>query len=689
MKKFKKVTVGLIVAAGVSCLGGAVACTGERPDYYQLTFEGSGFDYVLQDSLASFESGGRVKEGLEVKFTLSVGDTVVGTPVVYLNDEEIHPEDGVYSFVMDGDKVVKAEGLSNVYTVTLDRYERVLGADGYVREERRLHYTDENGNRLGDEVRVHEGESLKFKLDVSTYYKQSGYNVSRNTEVLEPDENGVYTLENVTSNATVTVANLVQEESFATAQEGHFGTGTAEDPFQISKPIDLYYMAVLVNSEFYSTTYNFRHFKLMNDIDMGGEQLFVIGDTSIETAVFCGTFDGDGHTISNFYITDEVIDQTTYENEFLPFVGMFGEVMPTMDSPAVIKNVNLADYEVRVHTAAAGSSTFAGSLVGYGIGAQISNCHSVRKNENAKMQNSFIALGDDDKMIYMGGLVGLLQAAYNQSGRNVITYDSFVSSCSTDTDLHGLGSPRSMGGVVGYMVSSDESAIAYAVNCYSKGSISGGMHCGGIVGTLGRYSTVINCYSSSDVNAKNGVDSVLLNADYRGAYAGGIVGYAEEDTVVYGCYSANQKLSASSTAFPNYSKTGKFVGENREAGYVSKETAAVVLFNNSTESYENLGWSENDWDLTGSLPALKGGNAQRTVALTVKNGANEVVSTSKSGESYSPLHAWYSDDSTELDEYVTSGSRRGWGLYFDEQLTVKAPYGYVPVGDTTLYTGLA
>ncbi|MDE6558243.1 MAG: hypothetical protein K2K39_03945, partial [Clostridia bacterium] len=27
--------------------------------------------------------------------------------------------------------------------------------------------------------------------------------------------------------------------------------------------------------------------------------------------------------------------------------------------------------------------------------------------------------------------------------------------------------------------------------------------------------------------------------------------------------------------------------------------------------------------------------------------------------------------------------------YFDEQLTVKAPYGYVPVGDTTLYTGLA
>lgn len=689
MNKFKKITVGLIVAAGVSCLGGAVACTEDKPDYYKLTFEGSGFDYVLQDALASFESGGKVKEGLEVKFTLSLGATTIGSPVIYLNDEEIQPENGVYSFVMDGDKVVKAEGLTNLFTVTLDRYERVLGADGYVREERRLHYTDEDGNVLDDEVRVPEGGTLKFKLDVSSYYKQSGYNVSRNTEIVEPDENGVYTLENVTSNATVTVENLVQEESFATAKEGHFGTGTAEDPFQISKPIDLYYMAVLVNSEFYSTTYNFRHFKLMNDIDMGGEQLFVIGDTSIDTAVFCGTFDGDGHTISNFYITDEVVDQETYENEYLPFVGLFGEVVPTLNAPAVIKNVNLADYEVRIHTASAGSSTFAGSLVGYGIGVQISNCHSVRKDENAKMQNSFIALGDDDKMIYMGGLAGLLQAAYNQSGRNIITYDSFVSSCSTDIAMHGLGSPRSVGGVVGYLVSSDESAIAYAVNCYSKGDISGGMHCGGIVGTLGRYSTVINCYSTSAVNANNGVDSVLLNADYRGAYAGGIVGYAEEDTVVSGCYSANQTLSAASAAFPKYAKTGEFVGDFRAAGYVSKETSAVVLYNNSTETYENLGWNEDDWDFEGDLPGLKGGSAQRTVALTVKNGANEIISTSKTGEGYAPLHAWYSDNQTELDEYVTSGGSRGWGLYFDEQLTVKAPYGYVPVGDVTLYTGLA
>ena len=42
MNKFKKAMLGLVAAAGVSCLCGAAACT--APKYYQLIFEGPGID---------------------------------------------------------------------------------------------------------------------------------------------------------------------------------------------------------------------------------------------------------------------------------------------------------------------------------------------------------------------------------------------------------------------------------------------------------------------------------------------------------------------------------------------------------------------------------------------------------------------------------------------------------------------
>ncbi|MDE7401545.1 MAG: hypothetical protein K2N17_05790 [Clostridia bacterium] len=695
MNKFKKAMLGLVAAAGVSCLCGAAACT--APKYYQLIFEGSGIDYVLQDRLAEFENGGTVKKGVEVRFTVSLGASTIGEPVISLSDgTTLTPdENGVYSFIMNRETKVSASGLNGIYTLTLDKFEEVLGSDGeYRREERWITYLDEKGNELGDEVRLEGGSNFKFKLDISPYYVQS-CSVNCGYEVLEPDKNGVYTVEDITSDSTVRVSGLVQEDNFFFRKD--CGSGTEEDPFLLSRPIDMFYLAVVVNDDYY-VDLRTKHYKLATDIDMQGAQMFVIGDGSNDSAAFMGTFDGNGKTISNFFITDEVINQENYQNEYLTAVGLFGNAVPTTASPVVIKNLTLKDYEVRVHPGESQTRSFSGSLVGSGIGVQITNCHA---------DGDIIAFGDDNQIIFTGGLAGYLQAAYvNLDSSTTVAYDSFVRSCSTNVNIEGTGSPRSAGGLVGYLVSANTNAIGYVVNSYSTGNIYGAMHAGGIVGTLGRYSSITNCYSTSIVSASNTISSALVSSDYMVAYAGGIAGFADEDSAIVSCYVANGKLSANSVHGSIYEDTGKaydgVIGHSAEKGAIAVNSSSAVLYNNQSKRSgataamftETLGWSEYDWIFTGDLPTIQPVARilyeKRELTVNVRAVWGDFQRTySYEVSERPPIHDWYSH---VLPEYETNGlgDKLSWGYYFDTALTKKVPYGFVPaVKQTTLFVDFA
>ena len=486
-------------------------------------------------------TGGTVKEGVEVKFSLVLATNKTGNAVVKLNGETLQPVgDNLYSFIMTGDSKVEVTGINTVYDLTLGKYEKKIDATGQdYTEERRVTYLDENGKELGEHFKVEGGSDFKFKLRVSSYYIKKkdtdgnpvyeddpnyanaklAYTVRYNYEILEPDANGVYTIKNITDSKDVDILGLEQEPSFVEREDG--GSGTESDPFILKRPIDLFTMAALVNSSMY-TNYGGAYYKLAEDVDMDGEQMFVVGDASSNTAMFYGHFDGNGKTVSNFYITDEVIDQTEFTEAYLPYVGFFGYATASRDSAAVIKDLHLKDYRVNVHPAAAGAPSYAGSLVGFGIGVQVSGC---------SVENGTVtAIGDDNQMIYMGGVIGLMQAAYNANGGNggnVLTFDSYLSSTwAKNISVQGTGSPRSAGGLVGYAVSSDINAISYIVNCSVTGSVSAGMHVGGVVGTLGRFSTVTNSYSKCDLSADNGING-LVPAEYMCAFAGGIAGFAE------------------------------------------------------------------------------------------------------------------------------------------------------------------
>ncbi|MDE7379942.1 MAG: hypothetical protein K2N14_02715 [Clostridia bacterium] len=741
MNKFKKIMVGAVVVAGVACLGGAAACAQKAPKYYNLSFEGN-VEFVMHDALAVpdennnvFESG-TVKEGVEVKFSLVLAANSKGTPVVTLNGEPLQPVgENLYSFIMSRDSKVEVTGVNTVYDLTLGKYEKLKDEYGNeYKEERRVTYLDENGKELPDNFKVEEGSDFKFKLKVSSYYIKKkdkdgnpvyeddpayasaklAYTVKYNYEILEPDANGVYTIKNITSNNDVDIIGLEQEPSFTQREDG--GNGTETDPYLLKRPIDLFTVAGLVNSDYYTNFGGF-YYKLANDIDMDGEQMYVIGDGTSNTAMFYGHFDGNGKTVSNFFMTDEVINQEDFTRAYLPHMGFFGNVFPSIEEAAVIKDLHLKDYRIDVHPGAAAEQFAAdedvacvGSLVGFGVGAQISGC---------SVENGTItASGDDNQMIYMGGMIGLMQSYYSNQAVPV-AYNSFVSSSAAiNISMEGTGSPRSTGGIAGYAISADINSISYIVNCSVTGSISSGMHVGGIVGTLGRFSTVTSCYSDCDISAYNGIVGDFMPTEYICAYAGGIAGFAEADTVVALCYSACDKklMDAFSEQNSSYANTDELVGgkaaKKKTANgdmaddSMATDSAEVILYNNklaaSGDNFDvltgTLGWNTADWEWNSKdgAPAVKynGGDRKISVKVYYKDSTESHEFSKNLSASHAPVYSWYNDKNMPeyltSEDYFTSHSGRSWGYYFDAECTQKVPYGFVPTAAVTnLYVGYA
>lgn len=716
MNKFKKIVAGIAVSVGIGCLAGAGACAG-APKYYDLTFDSAGVDIIMLGDLAELDekgnpfdaiSGGKVQAGTEVRFTVSLGSNVAGTAKITVDGTEITPnEQGEYVFVIKKNSEVKVEGVSALYQLNLRCAERVQTQTGtYEYEERMFEYTDESGKTLGDTVTVREDEDFKFKLNVTPYYIRqnsagaTAYSVICGTQELVADANGVYTVTGVAEvpeeGLDVYVSGMEQEEPFANRE--NCGSGTEEDPYLISRPIDMFYIAALTNLDRYNYIYGRAYYKMVADIDMEGSQMFVIGDSSTgdsgTPASFGGHFDGNGHTIKNFYITDEVTEQESFEQAHLPFVGLFGYLNATEISSVEIKNLTLENCELRVNTALAEETSYAGMVAGYGIGAEITGCNV----KNAEIS----VVGSDSYQTFVGGIAGVLQAAYGTTRRgSIVTYDSFAKACNvTDVDISGTGSLRVAGGITGYLLSSDINAISYAVNCTVTGDVNGGINTGGVAGIAGRFASIGNCYVSALVSASNSGEQ--FNEQFSYAYAGGIVGSADEDSVIYSNYVANENdIFASSVSGNRYQVTGDFAAAIAEGGTAAKDAGPALLLNNkiskdgtSSALFNELGWVAGEWNLSGSTPLAVVPAAEREITITVKRADGTAVGNPYKktvGASLSTLSGWHRDDS--LPEFLTENGKRSYGYFFgakDGNLVDRVPYGFVPsASEITLYVGFA
>lgn len=254
------------------------------------------------------------------------------------------------------------------------------------------------------------------------------------------------------------------------------GKGTAEEPYQISSPEQLAYMArySAANNQFAG-----KYIVLTKDIDLNGKKW-------IPTA-FSGFFDGQGHSIKNM----------TTEGTSTGDSGLFSQVTPGSGYvTAYLANIHIIEPQVSYK----GTGTaYLGALAGEATDTNVVNC-SV---EGGKIDGSTSG--------YSGGLIGSIKCSKTIGSMN-------IKSCFSTAQISGSYA----GGLIGYAnYGNTLYGTVYINDCYSGGSIAAKLSAGGIIGTVRQIKglEINHCFSTAGISVNDGA----------GEGAGGLIG-----KVVYG-----------------------------------------------------------------------------------------------------------------------------------------------------------
>ena len=194
------------------------------------------------------------------------------------------------------------------------------------------------------------------------------------------------------------------------------GSGTATEPYLISNATQLNYFRDQVNSgayikdtdkENYKATYIY--VKLTDDIDLNGEAWTPIGNGS---NTFRGTFDGDGHIVSNFKLTTPASNlcvgtNAAYTSEYKTsreistndVYGFFATVDGANVSDSLVngtvKKLGLENVTIAASCSGdASKAAFAGALVGYASAqCAISECYVKNVSADIDKYTSGVSFG--------------------------------------------------------------------------------------------------------------------------------------------------------------------------------------------------------------------------------------------------------------------------------------------------------
>ena len=222
------------------------------------------------------------------------------------------------------------------------------------------------------------------------------------------------------------------------------GDGLSDDPYLIETEEQLY--AISVNL---TVNTNQTYYQLANDITITTPHWMPIGLYD----AFAGTFDGNGHTISNVKVAN------------FEYAGLFGQSSGTIENLTVEGAVS-----------SAGKYNYAGVLVGRNNG-RICNCFTSGSATSTSSSESD----------YCGGLAG-------RSDGSIVTSGSTATVNGSDY----------VGGLVGASYSS-------ITNCYAQGDVVSGYYVGGLAGYNG--STIKNCYAVGAIKSSSGRHGGLVGSN--------------------------------------------------------------------------------------------------------------------------------------------------------------------------------
>ena len=305
------------------------------------------------------------------------------------------------------------------------------------------------------------------------------------------------------------------------------GNGSSSDPYLISSAGQLARLAQQVNS---GNTFSGTYFRLTGDIDLSGRDWTPIGT---EGNGFCGIFDGAGHHITGMAIGTKT-DPATTSGLFLVIDAADSETLP-----GTVRNLSV-DVKEFVNTVAAGlaansrgiidncsvsgtvtyveqnrnplasrtlvhSNPMAGGIVCINLG-EISGCHStcnlsgadevggIACRNGGQISNSY-STGSLSAKTAVGGIVcenrGPVSGCYSTGN---LSAKEAVGGIAADNGRLTVTSS----GTAASNNSTPQSSCSI-INCYSRGTLTGGDECsvGGIVSVNG--GSVANCYSAANL----------------------------------------------------------------------------------------------------------------------------------------------------------------------------------------------
>lgn len=375
-------------------------------------------------------------------------------------------------------------------------------------------------------------------------------------------------------------------------------------------------------------------FVLQNDIDLGGSEWCPLGYSSefsqtgneaLLSNAFKGIFDGAGHTIRNFRITD---NQYTYMGFFAAVAG------------GTVKNLYIEDASIR-YTYSTSSGAYGAShypsytslLVGFSNYATITNCN-VSGTINITCNTAY----SSSRYISIGMITGAGVAKIDScKASGTITSDTvmnaycggiFGNSGSSNTDFNG---------------SITNSSSSVNINSRSNSSLYAG-------GIIARSSTSIeqinNCrYTGTTIYTENTRENGGSTGTIQ-IYAGGISGYSY--TPITSCDVGSSKITLSSASAPT---GGGIVGRtvHRIENCTSDASVAVTLSgttNASTPSAGGIagicGSTYSSLDLIApvdeaSIPAIRNCTVGSNASISVKSaGTSFTVAGGIAGALHAP-----------------------------------------------------
>lgn len=332
------------------------------------------------------------------------------------------------------------------------------------------------------------------------------------------------------------------------------GNGTQENPFQISNAKELLWYSDYVNGHTDVISNDSASAVLIADIDLaevcGPEKgnWHPISSDGINKYNFNLHFNGQGHTISNLYYSDEDIDWMDY----IDYVGLFG----TLYGNSVIENLRFRNVQIS--------------------GRESSRAGAVCAENHATIRNVVVESGNISCDRFAGGI----------AGRN----DKCIEWCENHASLKG----KCVAGIAG---SHDEGIIQC---CSNYGTISDNPEgfydsgVGGIVGYSYRASNIYNCANYGKLIAVNNDE----------CYVGGIKANGMNTSVV-NCLSVGEM----EVGIPQpYGAAGMIMGD---PWFWDKSHSGMYVYNNERKyqviNYDYKVISEHEvpaWYPTGYRPSF-------------------------------------------------------------------------------------